>query len=152
VSTATASSTATPPDGATIDDTPTVEQRLETGPGTIAIADAVVAKVAAQAALDVPEAGAAAARMLGAMPGASRLGIRQSSLSTRPQVSVDIDGSDAYIDLSISVRWPASVPKVTAQVRDRVIASVHELTGLTVSQVRITVTALITDTPPARVQ
>ena len=48
------------------------------------------------------------------------------------------------LDLSISVRWPASVPEVTSAVRDRVRRRVRALTGLTVSDVDISVTDLVT--------
>ena len=119
--------------------------------GTIFIADTVVAKLAARAALDIPDAGGAARRMMGrVLPGAGHLGIRETRLDTVPQATVDVDGALAFIDLTISVRWPAPVPQVTAQVRDRVVARVQELTGLTVAQVRIAVTALATDAAPLR--
>lgn len=121
--------------------------------GTIFIADTVVAKLAARAALDIPDAGGAARRMMGrVLPGAGHLHIRETSLDTVPQATADVDGAVAFIDLTISVRWPASVPQVTAQVRDRVVSSVQELTGLTVAQVRIAVTALATDAPALRLQ
>jgi uncharacterized alkaline shock family protein YloU len=120
--------------------------------GTILIADTVVAKVAAQAALDIPDAGGAAPRVLGrVLPGAGQLPIRETSLDTVPHATADVDGTVAFIDLSISVRWPASVPQVTTQVRDRVVLRTQELTGLMVKQVRIVVTALATDAPALRV-
>jgi uncharacterized alkaline shock family protein YloU len=56
------------------------------------------------------------------------------------------------LDLSISVRWPASVPEVTSAVREHVRGRVHELTGLTVTEVSISVTDLVTPLPgPPRV-
>jgi uncharacterized alkaline shock family protein YloU len=121
--------------------------------GTIFIADTVVAKLAARAALDIPDAGGAARRMMGrVLPGAGHLRIRETGLDTVPQATADVDGALAFIDLTISVRWPASVPRVTAQVRDRVVSSIQELTGLTVAQVRIEVTALATDAPALQLQ
>jgi uncharacterized alkaline shock family protein YloU len=54
--------------------------------------------------------------------------------------------------MAISVRWPASVPAVTTAVRDHVTGRVAELTGLTVTEVAISVTDLATHLPaPARV-
>ena len=89
--------------------------------GTIRIADSVVAKIAARAAAENPDAGAAVARMLGrAVPGAGHLGVRGTDLNALPKTSVDVDGSKAYVNLEISVRWPASVPEVTAQLRRHV--------------------------------
>jgi uncharacterized alkaline shock family protein YloU len=121
--------------------------------GMISINDRVVEKMAAGAAVEVPDAGAAASRFLGrSMAGASALGARQKSLTALPKASADVDGSTVNLDLSISVRWPASVPKVTSAVRENVRRRVSELTDLTVSEVSISVTALVTQVPaPPRV-
>jgi hypothetical protein len=94
-----------------------------------------------------------ASRFLGrSMAGASALGARQTSLTALPKASADVDGSLVNLDLSISVRWPASVPEVSSAVRENVQRRVRELTGLTVSEVSISVTALVTQLPaPPRV-
>ncbi len=64
-----------------------------------------------------------------------------------------VDGSKAFVTLEISVRWPASVPEITRQVRSHVRNRVRELTGLDVNEVHITVADLATDiTPPPRVR
>ena len=129
------------------------ESTLDQTPGSVVIADRVIAKLAARAVLDVADAGAAAPRMWGReLPNGGQLGVRESSLTGLPHASADVDGTVAFIDLAISVRWPASLPRVTQQVRDHVIDQVHELTGLTVAHVRIAVTALITATAPSRVR
>ena len=122
--------------------------------GLISINDRVVEKMAARAAIEIPDAGAAASRFLGrSMAGASALGARQTSLTALPKASADVDGSLVNLDLSISVRWPASVPEVSSAVRENVQRRVSELTGLTVSEVSISVTALVTQLPaPPRVQ
>jgi uncharacterized alkaline shock family protein YloU len=121
--------------------------------GMISINDRVVEKMAAQAAIEIPDAGAAASRFLGrSMAGASALGARQTSLTALPKSTADVDGSLVILDLSISVRWPASVPEVTDAVREHVRSRVSELTGLTVTEVSISVTALVTELPaPPRV-
>jgi uncharacterized alkaline shock family protein YloU len=112
--------------------------------GTITIADSVVAKLAAQAALEVPDAGAAAPRLLGrSLSGAGGLGVRQTSLSALPKVSAKVDNSIALIRLDISVRWPASVPAVTSAVREQVRTRLVTLTGLDVAEVTIRVTDLV---------
>jgi uncharacterized alkaline shock family protein YloU len=122
--------------------------------GTVSIADGVVSKIAARAAAENPDAGAAAARMLGrAVPGAGHLGVRGTDLQALPKTSVEVDGSKAFVTLEISVRWPASVPEITGQVRRHVRDRVRELTGLDVDEVHITVADLATDiTPPPRVR
>jgi len=123
--------------------------------GTILIADGVITKIAARAAAENPDAGAAAARMLGrAIPQAGRLpGVRSTDLDGLPKTTVDVDGSKAYVSLEISVRWPVSIQEVTAQVRDHVRDRIRELAGLDVDEVHIVVADLATDiTPPPRVQ
>jgi uncharacterized alkaline shock family protein YloU len=120
--------------------------------GAITIADGVVAKVAARAAAENPDVGAAAARILGrAVPGAGHLGLRGTDLAGLPKTSVDVDGSKAFVNLEISVRWPAPVPAVADQVRSHLRSRVTQLTGLSVEEVHIVVADLVTDiTPPPR--
>ena len=121
--------------------------------GLITISDRVVAKMAARAAAEIPDAGAAAPRVLGrSVTGAAVVGARTTSLTGLPKASADVDGSVVTLDLSISVRWPASVPEVTSGVREHVCTRVSGLTGLTVAEVSISVTDLVTRLPgPARV-
>jgi uncharacterized alkaline shock family protein YloU len=122
--------------------------------GMISIADQVVTKIAARAAAENPDAGAAVARMLGrAVPGAGNLGVRGTDLDALPKTTVEVDGSKAFVSLEISVRWPASIREVTEQVRRHVHDRVAELTGLQVDEVHIVVSDLATDiTPPPRVR
>jgi uncharacterized alkaline shock family protein YloU len=123
--------------------------------GTISIPGSVVTKIAARAATENPDAGAAAARLLGrAVPGASGMpGVRTIDLEGLPKTTVDVDGSKAFITLEISVRWPASIPEVTAQVRSHVRDRVRQFAGLDVDEVHIVVADLATDiTSPPRVR
>ena len=123
--------------------------------GTISIADGVVTKIAARAAAEDPDAGAAAARMLGrAVPGANRLpGVRDTNLQGLPKTSVVVDGSKAYVTLELSVRWPVPVPEVTGRVRSHVRDRVRELAGLDVDEVDIMVADLALGiAPPPRAQ
>lgn len=123
--------------------------------GTISISESVVAKLAAQAAMEIPDAGAAAPRVLGrSVPGAGNLGVRPTSLTALPKASAHVDGSIALIRLEISVRWPVSVPVVTGAVRQHVRSRVAELTGLIVAEVTIRVSDLVTELaqPPRRVR
>ena len=122
--------------------------------GRITVADRVVTKIAARAAAENPDAGAAAARMLGhAVPAASYLGVRGTDLNALPKTTVQVDGSRAYVSLEIAVRWPASVAEVAGQVRRHVRERVRELAGLEVDEVDIVVSGLAADiTPPPRVR
>ncbi len=122
--------------------------------GTISINDRVIEKMASRAAAEIPDAGAAAPRVLGrslaAAPGG--IGIRQTSLDALPRASADVDGSIVALTVTLSVRWPASVPAVTKSVRERVRDRIAELTGMRVIEVSISVTDLVTSLPaPPRV-
>ena len=82
--------------------------------GAITIDDSVVTKIASRAAAEEPDAGAAAPRLLRkSLAGAGRLGLRDTSLTELPKTSADVDGSTVIVELTISVRWPCSVPAVT---------------------------------------
>ena len=122
--------------------------------GTVSIAGSAVEKIAARAATEHPDAGAAATRVLGVqLPGAGHLGTRGTDLRGLPKTSVEVDGSKAFVTLELSVRWPASVPATTAAVRDHVRSRINELTGLDVDEVQITVADLVTDiAAPPRVK
>jgi uncharacterized alkaline shock family protein YloU len=122
--------------------------------GTIGISDDVVAKIAACAAVEIPDAGAAATRVMGrAIPGGGRLGLRATDLAALPKTKAEIDGNSTFLSIELSIRWPASVPDTTAQVRRHVRERVQELAGLTVAEVDITVATLVTTvTPPPRVR
>lgn len=123
--------------------------------GSIRIADSVVTKIAARAAAENRDAGAAAARILGrAVPAADQLpGVRGTDLQGLPKTSVIVDGEKAYVTLEVSVRWPASIPDVTRQVRHHVRDRVRELAGLEADEVHIVVADLALDVaPPPRVQ
>ncbi|MDG4825905.1 Asp23/Gls24 family envelope stress response protein [Asanoa sp. WMMD1127] len=114
--------------------------------GEVNISPQVVAKLAAQAVYEHPVAGAAAPRMFGStLPGAGHLGIRGTDLTSRPKVSAWIDGSVAYVDMSISVRWAESLGEVTERIRNTVEDRIKAWTGLTVARVRISVTDLVVD-------
>ena len=118
--------------------------------GMISINNRVVEKLAARAAVEIPDAGAAAPRVLGrSVTGANALGYRQTSLTGLPKASAHVDDSVVTLDLWISIRWPASVPAVSSAVREHVCGRVSELTGLTVTEVAISVTDLVTQLPPA---
>lgn len=122
--------------------------------GTISITDRAVTKIAAQAAAENPDAGAATVRMLGrAIPGAGNLGVRSTDLDALPKTTVEVDGAKAYVSLEISVRWPASIRTVTEQLRGHVRDRLAALAGLDADEVHIVVADLATDiTPPPRVR
>ena len=119
-----------------------------TPPGRIVVADRVVAGLAAQVASEQPDAGAPAGRLLGlAVPGSALLGNRDPNLDHRPKVSATVNGAVATVEVTMSVRWPASVRRVTEQVRSAIRQRVGELAGLDVVEVRIQVTDFAAPAP-----
>lgn len=113
--------------------------------GLVAISDGVVAKIAARAASEVPDAGASASTVLGVNLAAVGVpGVRSTELGGLPKVEATVDGATVVVALVISVRWPTSVAQVTEAVREHVRRRVSELTGLHVVDIRITVSYLAT--------
>ncbi len=111
--------------------------------GTISISGRVVQKLAARAAVEVPDAGAAAPRVMGrSVTGAVALGARETSLTGLPRAEAEVDGSTAAIALWVSIRWPASIAGVSTAVREHVRDRVRTLTGMKVTEVSISVTDL----------
>jgi uncharacterized alkaline shock family protein YloU len=120
--------------------------------GSISFSNAAVAKLAARAAVELPDIGAAAPRLLGrTIAGAGRMGIPGTSLAGLPRTSAEVDGGDTFVELTISVRWPAPLPQVTAALARHLRERIHGLTGLAVADVRITVAALVAEAPARRV-
>ncbi len=114
--------------------------------GTLTIHDSVVAKIAARAAWEVPDAGAAAPRLVGkSLTAAHLFGGRSTTLAELPKASARVDGDVVIVELSISVRWPSSIPAVTRAVRRRVLDRIVALTGLRVAEITIEVADLVSD-------
>lgn len=115
---------------------PAAEARGETE-----IAERVLERIAGYAITEVDQAGGYARRVLGVPLG-------QDSTRSAPQVSAQIDGGLATLQMTISVVYPTPVPRVARKLRERVTTRVEELTGLDVRQVDISVANLIR--PPRR--
>ena len=65
-----------------------------------------------------------------------------ADLTARPDTSVELVGTTATVDIALTVAYPTPIRVATDQVRQRVMGRVHELTGVEVTRVDITVTAL----------
>ena len=116
--------------------------------GRISVNNRVVEKIAARAAAEVSDAGGPAARVLGRqLPGGGG-----SSLDRLPKVSADVDGSNVFLDVGLSIRWPAPVGQVTRAVRERMTRQVAELVGLQVREINVEIVDLVTEVATARVQ
>lgn len=113
--------------------------------GAIVVRDQVVAKIASRAAVEVDDAGAVAPKVLGIDLG-GMVG-RRTALDELPKVDASVDGGRCFLGLTLSVRYPAPVPTVTDTVRRHVTERVRTLVGLEVSDVKIHVTALVSELP-----
>ena len=124
--------------------------------GRIEVEPRAVEKVAAFAAIEIPDATGAAGRLLsramsGAVSGASGLGRRRPVAGRLPKVSADIDGGLAFLEVELAVCWPAPVGKVTEAVRQHLFQQVRAQLGLEVSEVNIQVVELPAEAAASRV-
>jgi uncharacterized alkaline shock family protein YloU len=128
---------------------------LQTEKGQTTIADPVVTKVAGLAAREVGgvyQLGGGVARAMGAvtqrLPGGD---------SSTQGVSVDVGEKEAAVDLTVTVEYGESIPRVAQQIRENVIRRIEGITGLTVTEVNVAVNDLHLpnddqDDQPSRVQ
>lgn len=114
---------------------PGAHRAPEADPGALTIAGRTVERIAVQAVAEVDGVGGAAARMLGVAVGAE-------DLTNPAKVTATIDGDSTALDVRLSVVYPASVGRTTENAREHLARRVEELTGLAVSRVDITITAL----------
>lgn len=112
--------------------------------GSLSIEDRVVEKMAAHVIGEVDDVGGAARRLLGVPTG-------RDDPDRSPQVRARVDGVVCSLQVRLSVGYPASVTRVTEQVRAHVTAKLKELAGLQVKGVDIVVTALHPPHVPGRV-
>ncbi|EON34016.1 hypothetical protein GTC6_03530 [Gordonia terrae C-6] len=99
-------------------------------PGTLTVADRVLEKIAARAALDIP--GVVRHRGgVGSVLGA--IGER----SALPDATVHAGGT--RITLSLALEWPCAVAEVSRRTRDHVAAEVERLAGVAPTRVDVTV-------------
>lgn len=113
---------------------------LQTEKGATSIADAVVTKVAGIAAREVNgvyQLGGGAARAMGSV--AQRVGIGDQRLQG---VSVEVGEREAAVDLTVLVEYGESIPKIAQGVRDNVIRRIEGITGLSVTEVNVSVNDL----------
>jgi len=115
-------------------------EALNTSRGSTTIADAVVTKVAGIAAREVPGVhamGGGAARALGSMTSRVGLGDERSQ-----GVSVEVGEREAAADLVVTIDYGESIPQVTQAIRENVAKRIEGITGLSVTEVNITVNDL----------
>ncbi|MEV6641352.1 Asp23/Gls24 family envelope stress response protein [Amycolatopsis sp. NPDC051371] len=111
--------------------------------GTLTVSDRTVERIAAQVVTEVEGAGGAANRVLGVAVGGE-------DPDNSAKVTAKVHGDTAALDVRLSLSYPRSVGRTTENVRRHLMRRVAELTGLTVSRVDVTVTALHTVTNASR--
>lgn len=130
-------------------------QSLQSERGNTSIADAVVTKVAGIATREVRgvhQLGGGVSRALGSVT--QRVGIGDE----RSQgVSVEVGEREAAIDITVVLDFGESIPQVSEAIRENVIKRIEGITGLSVTEVNVTVNDLYfpgDDEPdqPARVE
>ncbi|ANN17203.1 hypothetical protein SD37_17170 [Amycolatopsis orientalis] len=111
--------------------------------GILTISDSTVQRIAAHAVTEVDGVGGAASRVLGVAVGGE-------DIDNSAKVTAKVSGGTASLDVRISISYPMSVSRTTENARRHLMRRVEEFTGLTVSRVDITVTALHTATAETR--
>jgi uncharacterized alkaline shock family protein YloU len=112
-------------------------------PGRTTVADRVVERTAVQAITEIDNVGGSANRLLGGA-------LSTPAESRSAQVSVTSDDTTTALHVRLSIAYPASVARTTHEVRAHLVQRLRELTGLVVTRVDITVTALYTTAPQQR--
>jgi uncharacterized alkaline shock family protein YloU len=113
---------------------------LQTDHGTTTVADSVVAKIAGIAAREVSgvhQMGSGAARALGTIK--EKLPIGSNEPPPTQGVSVEVGEQEAAVDLDLVVEYGVSIPELGKSVRNNVIQRVERMTGLTVTEVNISI-------------
>ena len=95
------------------------------GAGVVRIADEVIAVIAATAALETE-------------------GVVMRKHMARG-VSVSVTGTTAVIGMAISVKFGKKLQAVSAEVQQRVKSAIETMTGLTVAEVNVSVSALVAE-------
>ena len=115
-------------------------RELSSQKGQTTIADAVVTKVAGLAAREVPgvhDLGGGTARAVGSVT--QRVGLSDQRMQG---VSVDVGQREAAVDLTLVIEYGESIPQVADAVREQVIKRVEGITGLSVTEVNVSVNDL----------
>lgn len=114
---------------------------LQTEKGTTTIANSVVAKIAGLAAREVD--GVHDLKSADAGGTMSDIATRVTGGDERGSgVKVEVGEREAAIDLGMTVQYEVNIPRVAEAVRQNIMQRVQSMTGLTVTEVNITVSDL----------
>jgi len=115
-------------------------ESLQSSRGTTSIADGVVLKIAGIAAREVPgvyDMGGGTSRAIGAAAHKVGLGDERTQ-----GVSVEVGERETAVDLTVVMEYGESIPQVANAIRDNVIKRIEGITGLTVTEVNVSVNDL----------
>ncbi len=111
---------------------------LNTALGRTTIADGVVSKIAGMAAREIDGVhalGGGAARTIGAL----RDRIPGSKTNVSQGVTVEVGEEEAAVDVDIIAEYGIAIADLAAGIRRNVITAVERMTGMTVTEVNVSV-------------
>ena len=124
------------------DDTPSSDL-LITERGHTIITPRVVEKIAGRAASEVDGVGGVQSSGLGRFTD-----LFSGSEKRETQAHAEVHRASTVVDLVVSVRYPEPVGAVANHVREHVVSRLHELTGLQVGEVNVSIPELVVPDPP----
>lgn len=104
--------------------------------GDIKISDDVVASIAGISAAEVEGISSMAGSITNEK--IKKIGIKNSSKG----VKIVIEGKDVTADIYVTVQYGYSIPDITAEVQDKVVSGIENMTGLHVKNVNVHVVGI----------
>ena len=104
--------------------------------GQVQIADEVVAIIAGLAATEVEGVASMAGNITNEL--VSKLGMKNLSKG----IKVSVAEGEVTVDVALNIDYGYSVPKTSRKVQEKVKASIENMTGLTVSDVNVTIASV----------
>lgn len=112
---------------------------VENSCGKVKIADDVIASIAGVAATEVEGVAAMSGNITNEIVG--KLGVKNLSKG----VVIDVQEDVVTVKLNLTMRYGYSIPKTSAEVQEKVKASIESMTGLNVSCVDIRIAGIELD-------
>lgn len=112
---------------------------VENSCGNVKIADDVIASIAGVAATEVEGVAAMSGNITNEIVG--KLGVKNLSKG----VVIDVQEDIVTVKLNLTMRYGYSIPKTSAEVQEKVKASIESMTGLKVSCVDIRIAGIELD-------
>ena len=104
--------------------------------GQVQIADEVVAIIAGLAATEVEGVASMAGNITNEL--VSKLGMKKLSKG----IKVKVEDGEVAVEVGINIDYGYSVPRTSRMVQEKVKASIENMTGLTVSDVNVTIASV----------